>query len=235
MEKKRQISILGDSISTFEGFNPRGYSVYYDDELQEINGLRTVEDTWWMQVIRALDGILCVNDSYSGSRVSGTSFPSAVCEERLTNLKTETACPDIILIYMGFNDFGYGVKISMDHMGLHFSKKTKNLNHFEDAYDEMLKRLKALWPQARIVCGTLLSTALKYRPGWGFSESYSRSELGVYNDTIRKVTAQNGCLLADLAESGPRYETLDGAHPTAAGHETIAGTWIGCLENLHLI
>ncbi|MBO4288982.1 MAG: SGNH/GDSL hydrolase family protein [Lachnospiraceae bacterium] len=233
-QRNRQISILGDSISTFEGFDPPGYAVYYDEEMQEINGLRTVEDTWWMQVIHALDGRLCVNDSFSGSRVSGTSFPSALCEERLGNLRTQTADPDVILIYMGVNDYGYGVKISWEHMGLHFSQENKNYDHFEDAYDEMLRRLRELYPQARIVCGTLMCTAVKFRPGWGFPESIWGTELDDYNDTIRKAAARNGCLLADLAETGLRYETLDGSHPTLAGHEAIAGAWIRCLEELQL-
>ena len=229
----RQVSILGDSISTFEGFNPQGYSVYYDAEMQAENGLKSVEDTWWMQVIRALGGTLCVNDSYSGSRVSGKAFPSAaVSGERLGNLRIGTTEPDVILVYLGCNDYGYGVKISWERMGLHFANAKKDLNLFEDAYDEMTKQLKARYPRARIVCGTLMCTAVKHRPGWTFPESIFETDLAEYNDTIRKMTAKNGCLLADLAAEGLRYETLDGAHPTAEGHRMIAGAWIKCLEAL---
>lgn len=69
------ISIMGDSISTFESFNPDGYCVFYDEQMQYINGLTLVNDTWWAQVIQALHGELCVNNSYSGSKVSGEGFP----------------------------------------------------------------------------------------------------------------------------------------------------------------
>ena len=33
------ISIMGDSISTFESFNPDGYCVFYDAQMQYVNGL----------------------------------------------------------------------------------------------------------------------------------------------------------------------------------------------------
>lgn len=39
-------------------------------------------------------------------------------------------------------------------------------------------------------------------------------------------------MLADLAASGSRYETLDGTHPTANGHLTLANGWICCLSPL---
>ena len=231
----RKISIMGDSISTFEGCNPRGYAVYYDPEMQEANEMKSVEDTWWMQVIRAMGGGLCVNDSYSGSLVSGMFFPAAISDERLDSLRTETDSPDIILIYMGVNDYGYGVKISREQMGLHFSREHRDFHLFEDAYDGMLKGMRERFPGTAIVCGTLMSTAVKYRPGWGFSDSCWGTELKEYNDTIRMAAAQNGCLLADLAGTGLRYETLDGTHPTAKGHGTIAEAWIRSLGDLNLI
>ena len=39
-------SILGDSISTFQGYNPVGYSVYFP----EYGEVAHVEDTWWQRV-----------------------------------------------------------------------------------------------------------------------------------------------------------------------------------------
>ena len=50
-ERKLRISILGDSISTFAGYTPKD-SVFYDSYVQWETGVKTVEDTWWMQVIR---------------------------------------------------------------------------------------------------------------------------------------------------------------------------------------
>ena len=65
------VSILGDSVSTFQGYNPRGYSVFYDASMQRVNGLNSVSDTWWDMVIKSMHARLCVNNSYSGNRVTG--------------------------------------------------------------------------------------------------------------------------------------------------------------------
>lgn len=62
----KSISILGDSISTFEGCSPDGYTVFYDKEMQRVNGLDTMYDTWWAKVIQALHAYLCINNSYNG-------------------------------------------------------------------------------------------------------------------------------------------------------------------------
>ena len=41
----RLVSIVGDSISTFEGFNPPGYAVFYDKEMIEQNGPEWTENS----------------------------------------------------------------------------------------------------------------------------------------------------------------------------------------------
>ena len=112
----KYVSIVGDSISTYEGYNPKGYSVFYDEYMQKQNGLKSVYDTWWAKVNQALHAYLCVNNSYSGSKVSGKSFPSGWSDERLLNLNTEKYSPDIILVYLGTNDYGYGVKIEKNDL-----------------------------------------------------------------------------------------------------------------------
>ena len=43
----KQFSILGDSISTLEGYNPRGYKVFYAGENSKNSGVITMQDTWW--------------------------------------------------------------------------------------------------------------------------------------------------------------------------------------------
>ena len=79
--EKRRISILGDSISTFAGYTPEE-AVFYDSYVQWETGVKSVEDTWWMQVIKALDGELGTNHSLGGSMVSGNLSTSAMSYER---------------------------------------------------------------------------------------------------------------------------------------------------------
>ena len=82
-ERQPKVSIMGDSISTYMGFNPKGYAVYYDENYQTQTHLTDVSLTWWHRVITNLGGTLCVNNSYSGSMVSGGKFPSGSSAERI--------------------------------------------------------------------------------------------------------------------------------------------------------
>ena len=101
---KLKISIMGDSISTFEEFNPPHYKVFYTLSMAKANGLQSVDDTWWKQVIDGLGGELCVNNSYSGSTVVGIGEMPACSEQRCEGLHFDNNTPDIVLIYMGTND-----------------------------------------------------------------------------------------------------------------------------------
>lgn len=47
----KRVSIIGDSISTFEGYNPQGFAVFYNEEKQQQAGIANVTDTWWQTVI----------------------------------------------------------------------------------------------------------------------------------------------------------------------------------------
>lgn len=224
------ISIVGDSISTFEGYSLPGYSVFYNKEKQSLNGLTSVYDTWWAQVNRSLHAFLCVNNSYSGSRVSGKTFPAASSVERLSKLRTPAYSPDLILVYIGFNDFGQGIKISHDKFS--FSMK-RDPSLFEDAYEVMIDIMKAHNPEAKIICGTLLRTTIKENDNWVFPEAYLGIPFESYNEAIRRAAKKKKVELADLSALDLRYETLDGTHPTAKGHQTIAQAWLKCLADIN--
>ena len=77
---QKNFSVLGDSISTFQGYSPWG-AAHYSPDLGAATGVHTVEDTWWMQVIRALQGRLLSNLSISGNTIStaGTMGPASNC------------------------------------------------------------------------------------------------------------------------------------------------------------
>lgn len=210
---KCKISILGDSISTYQGFNPPYYPVYYKDDNAYENDILSVNDTWWKQVIDAVDGELCENNSYSGSLVFGNVSSSACSEERCTSLHG-TNIPDVILIYMGTNDRGYGIEIQK----------------FYDAYCTMLRRIKKKYPDAKIICATLLLGY--YKNGEGKLNAESVVAEFEYNNAIRAAVKDENCLLADIASSGKCYETLDDCHPTKSGHSLIAKLWFEKLKSL---
>ncbi|MBQ6164053.1 MAG: hypothetical protein IJK23_06220 [Clostridia bacterium] len=226
------VSILGDSLSTFEGFNPVGYAVYYNQQMQMRNELKDVYDTWWAMVNQQMHAFLCVNNSYSGSRVSGPGFPAASCPERISGLRTNEYSPDYILVYIGFNDFGNGVKISNGRFGS-FSDKSGIC--FEESYELMLDRLKEQYPAAVIICGTLMRTKMKYDESWSFPEKFAGVDFEDYNNAIRRAVTKKRVFLADLSALNIRYETLDGSHPTKEGHRTIAAAWLKCFADLNIL
>lgn len=217
------VSIMGDSISTYKGFQPQGYSVFYDDSNLFRNGMTSVYDTWWAKVNQFLQAWLCVNNSFSGSRVTGGCFPSADCDERTALLHTDLCSPDWILIYMGFNDFGNGIPITSDR---------SDSPSFFASYYNMLMKIRKHYPRSRIVCGTLMEASLRDYDSWKFPQKWAGISICEYNAAIKIAAQLSGAAVADLASLHMRYETLDGTHPTKAGHDTMAQAWIRCLKGL---
>ena len=226
----KKISILGDSISTFTGYTePDG--VFYDLFNIMFAEMKGVEDTWWMRVIRALDGQLDTNNSFSSTTVSenvfcGSSMGESArmmdafhrsphylpgCSDKRTSGLGD---PHMILVSMGTNDAGYGVDTTT----------------FARDYRRMLQKLKRNYPNAEIWCSTLLwSYCIKndcmdyYPPG-------ASASLDPYNKIIRETAAAENCLLADLAADGTQYSAIDIVHPDNAGMKTTADLWLRYLK-----
>lgn len=221
----KQISIIGDSISTYYGYVPDGYKVYYNEETALKNQLTSVDDTWWRIVCKHLGAEICVNNSYSGSRVSGNGFECASSDERTSSLHTEGATPDLILLYIGANDFGRGIGIKENPF---FYKEAI----FYDAYKNMLQRIKNNYPDSQIICATLMKSSVKGNPQWEYPRSKTGISLEEYNEAIREIANNVGVLVADLEALNTPYETLDTLHPTREGHRTIANDWISELNRI---
>ncbi len=106
-ENNPGISILGDSISTLQGWVPQGWRVHYEGEAH-VEGIQKPLDTWWGRVISKLGGHLVANSSFSGSTVEGFGFPAGVSDERIAALAAHGVLPDVVLVFMGINDYGWG-------------------------------------------------------------------------------------------------------------------------------
>ena len=213
-----QFSILGDSISTLEGFNPRGYQVYYQGEKCTKTGVREMEDTWWGKVIAFFGGELLVNDSWSGSRVSrrpdqAEAFPSGVSTRRTGNLHIGSVKPDVILIHMGIHDWAAGVPVRNGE---------NSVGTFRGAYGHMLTSLRKNYPGAELWCCTLAESYLSSNPYFVFPSCYGGTALREYNQVIREYAALHGCRVIDLAEFKVPYDTTDGIHPNREGMALLA-------------
>ena len=214
----KNFSILGDSLSTLQGYNPTGYNLFYEGENSNKSGVIQMHDTWWGKVIEHFHGQLLINNSWSGSRVTkipsnSQLFPSGCSEERVNGLHINHIKPDVILVYLGTNDWGYGVEpiSSVSHLEI-----------FESAYTYMLSKLKENYPKAEIWCCTLASTYMSSSPSFRFPYTYGGIHMKVYNNLIRKCVNVHQAGLIDLYSYSQPYDTIDGSHATADGMNTLA-------------
>ncbi len=102
ISKTKRISVIGDSISSFDGYNPEGYDAYYPTTT-----CRTfcVRDMYWYRLAYDYmkDAILDVNIAFSGSLVTYNgnekNFPNRYIQRK------GMGNPDIILLWGGTNDY----------------------------------------------------------------------------------------------------------------------------------
>ena len=127
-----KISVLGDGISSFEGYVPRQAS-FTPPSYVSYSGFDSPEGTWWMQLTKLLGGEFLANNAYAGSHVSYAGHYSACLPRRIRDLATEDASPDIILVYAGINDVAHSI----------------DLDKFQRDYREMLDSLKSSTPMHR--------------------------------------------------------------------------------------
>lgn len=221
-------SVLGDSISTYQGYNPVGYYAFFPE-----NGeVAEVEDTWWQRVADDLELTLYANGSSSGATVAGDSTgaedPQCGCNELRTNDLSgpEGACPDRIVIFLGTNDMLKAIPIGEnDGTGL---VDEGEVTTFSDAYTLMLDKVQANYPLAEIYCCTLLPVG-----DYGTETPYVEFVNGVqltsadYGRAIVKIAGNRGLTVIDLSDCGVTIENLhemtsDGVHPTVEGMRCIA-------------
>ena len=76
MSTEKNMFIMGDSYSTYEGYIPEGYEPFYGDNKYDVCGVKSVDDTWWRQVANKCDYNILLNDSWSGSTICNSIRPT---------------------------------------------------------------------------------------------------------------------------------------------------------------
>jgi len=231
----KRLSILGDSISTFTGYIPSGNVSYYpkaDDT--RTTKVTVVSDCWWRKLQMALGMSLLVNNSYSGSRVSkGGSTAQADnvvgCGSRCVSLHTGSGTsqvdPDIIIVYMGINDFNNNVGEG-EYDGTSVLPTSNPLpSTFREAYAVMLNKMLTAYPHAEIwVC-----TLPQYTDA-AFPTNNSSIALAEYNKAIKQLAAAFGVKVLDWNASGLNWHSSDNLHPDKYNHSVMANYAISQLE-----
>ena len=86
----KNVMIFGDSYSTYDGYIPKGYAVYYADMECDNTDVRKVEETWWHRVCSDLSLHLVRNDSWSGSTLCNTGYNGDCSETNSFIYRMET-------------------------------------------------------------------------------------------------------------------------------------------------
>ena len=199
----KKLSILGDSVSTYKNvsndpsanatlfYNP----YYYADPFPE-------ERTYWHRLIDALGLTLCVNNSWSGGNLSGKKDPDSGVN-RVNHLsRDDGTSPDVILVFMGINDLGRRVDLSV----------------FASDYEKTLFTIREKYPNAVVCCVNLPDR-----------DPVMKNRTELFNDAIEAAVkaAGEGFFVADLFHSRLNNDcyyqnTIDGLHPDEDGMKIIA-------------
>lgn len=146
----KKVSILGDSISTYTGYNPPGYRTTYPT-----GNVNDVSETWWYKVIEALGGTLLVNASWSGSGVTGNSLDATgecgCSTARINALSDGVDTPDVILCFITSNDWKKD-KIIGSFTPSDDIPADGTITDISSGYTLMLYKILTTYPSARVYC-----------------------------------------------------------------------------------
>ena len=165
--KGKKAVFVGDSVSTLHGFAAKDRQLYtanifYSESTAAANGI-TAQNTWWGQLVQALDMDLLSVNAVSGSPVTD-SEPSITYDVRamsgtvrINDLDVKGA-PEVIFIFGGINDFNGNTKAPIDDYDPNASYLTDTLDlasdyfpTFAEGYATMLRRMRHYYPDAEIV------------------------------------------------------------------------------------
>lgn len=175
----KTISILGDSISTFYAEGSEMNSSYSGENQfyypRYSSTIKTVDKTWWYQLIKNANLKLGVNNSWSGSCAAGGLVSSGTNDDRI-NMIDDNGTPDIVIIYLGTNDCAGGFTVES----------------YKDALEVMITKIRKL-------CNAqIFLTTLGYTNYTG--NKYKEENRLIYNETIRLVAENYNCGIVPLDE-----------------------------------
>lgn len=236
-EEALVVSILGDSISTFEGYIPEADDVNlkHTTRYPQENLVMEVEETWWMQVISKLNdqtehgARLGINDSWSATMVyndleeNDRSFGPDSCMASMTRIQNlgSNGDPDLIFFYGGTNDVLHLVPLGEfkpESEGRTVAAGEVDLNAatwttFAEAYEAAILRLRSCYSDAEL---------LVMLPTYADGQYYTEDELAKYNAVMAEICKHYGVSYIDLRDSGVTVEHLpDGIHPGYEGMDLI--------------
>ena len=158
---------MGDSVTTLHGFaavNRQLYTsnIYYNESKAPQNGI-TAKNTWWGQLVQALDMDLLSVNAVSGSPVVDSEASIAYDVRamsgtvRIDDLDVNGA-PEVIFIFGGINDFYGNTKATLDDFDPNAAYLPGDLDltsdyfpSFAQGYATMIRRLRYYYQGVEVV------------------------------------------------------------------------------------
>lgn len=239
--KDKYLSILGDSISTFQGVSNDASlgldknAVFYTGTN---GGVSSVNDTYWMKAITALGMKLCVNNSWSGGYLTkhkpnvgsandadGTISNAMV---RSTKLHSKTTTPDVIIIMIGINDFLAKIGVGTFNDSSTSFPTNNSATTIREAWANLLSNVCTTYPAAEVY----LATYPQARADVGTDAGVRLED---YRDIVREIAELFGVKVIEFAKCGIRTQNAslylpDDLHPNADGHSLMANEIIRTLD-----
>lgn len=194
MKDSVTFAVMGNSISTYYGYIPDGYKVFYTADKEKKYGIQ-VGDTWWMQLSRLSGLSFLANASWSGSRVSCDLLNSDapfVSNARVAAVG-RAGVPDLIFIMGGTNDWNQA-KLPLGNYST--DTFTDSLT-FRGAYAMLLHKLSTRYPDTKLVCLSITPrlAGVDQQNAIGYSQADA-------NESIKRIAKQFGgyyidCTTAD--------------------------------------
>ena len=217
------VSFLGDSITTYQDYTDYSEAGnYYNDSIM------AVDDTWWMQVLKANDWTLGVNESLGGSRVTwdgvtednlhhiGKNYYMA-SDTRIDKLG-KNGVPDKIFVFGGMNDIlSQGAANVGNVQEIYTYGKTDD---FGDAYYTMITKIEKKYPDAQIIC------LIPYHTIYSLNYQIIAQDTEKVAAIIKDICEKKDLVALDLRELNLEgqndMETADYVHPNERGMKKIA-------------
>ena len=197
--KRRSISVLGDSYSTYEYcVTPVTNRVWYHEPfLAEKTDVSDVTQTWWHLLCQKRGFKLDTNNSYSGATICNTGYDGNDYTDRsFITRASNLGCPDIILVFGGTNDSWANSPLGeMKPEGY----TSQDLFSFRPAVSYLARYLTKRYPNTDVYF--ILNTELKPEVGQAMQEACEH--WGAKLITLHDITKKAG-------------------HPDAAGMQEIA-------------
>ncbi|MCI9449424.1 MAG: SGNH/GDSL hydrolase family protein [Clostridiales bacterium] len=198
------------------------------------------------------DSITDAGRSYEEDSRTGTGYPRLVSAKlgydcpneykflnrgisgnRVVDLLSRVKCdminlaPDVMSILIGVNDVWHELD----------SKNGISADKYENLYNMLLEEVKEALPDIKLMI--LEPFVLGGDAAEGRYDVF-RQEVELRAEASRRVADKMGAVLVPLqqmfdeaeAKAPSTYWTVDGVHPTAAGHELIARAWIDGFNKL---